>query len=113
VLAQVTSSCYKDEITNLARITSLLPQLTHSSLLGRFALVDQTGRELDAEGLDGRTVLHDDHGAHGFAGVLENGYDGDGVDAGGLAGFAGGGFPDALLAVLWQSLMVSMELLGV
>jgi hypothetical protein len=83
------------ETTNLARITSLLPQLTHSGLLGRLAFVDQTSGELD-----GRTVLHDDHRAHGLAGVLENGYDGDGIDAGGLAGFASGGFPDALLAVL-------------
>jgi hypothetical protein len=104
--------CYKDETTNLARIASLLSQLTHSGLLGRLALVDQTGRELDAKGLDGRTVLHDDHRAHGFAGVLEDRYDGDGVDAGGLAGFASGGFPDALLAVL-KWMMVSMELLEV
>jgi len=32
--------------------------------------------------------------------VLEDRYDGYGVDAGGLAGFTSGGFPDALLAVL-------------
>ena len=89
-----------DEFTHLARIASLLPQLTHSSLLGRFALVDQTGRELDAEGLDGWAVLHDDHSADGFARVLENRHDGDGVDARGLPGLARGGFPDALLAIL-------------
>ena len=107
VLAQVISShtltisVMRKKTTNLARIASLLPQLTHSSLLGRLAFVDQTGGELDAEGLDRRTVLHDDHGAHGLAGVLEDWHDGDGIDAGGLAGFACGGFPDALLAVLW------------
>lgn len=86
--------------THLARIPSLFPELSHSRLLRRLALVDQAGGELDAEGLDGRAVLHDDHGADGFAGVLENRHDGDGVDAGGLAGFASGGFPDAILAVL-------------
>lgn len=86
--------------TNLARIASLLPQLTNSSLLGRLAFVDQAGGKLNAECLDGRTVLHDDHRAHGLAGVFENRYDGYGVDASGFAGFASGGFPDALLAVL-------------
>jgi hypothetical protein len=69
-------------------------------LLRRLALIDQTGRELDAEGFDGRTVLHDNHGADRFAGVLENRHDGDGVNASGFAGLARGGFPDALLAVL-------------
>jgi len=69
-------------------------------LLRRLALVDQAGREFDAEGFDRRAVLHDDHGADGFARVLENRHDGDGVDARGLAGLARGGFPDALLAVL-------------
>ena len=86
--------------THLARITRLLSQLPHSRLLGRLALVDQAGGELDAEGLDGWAVLHDDHSADGFARVLENRHDGDGVDARGLAGLARGGFPDALLAVL-------------
>jgi hypothetical protein len=89
----------KDE-TNLARIPSLLSKFSHSSFLGRLALVDQAGGELDAEGFNGWAVLHDDHGADGLAGVLENGHDGDGVDACGLASLACGGFPDALFAVL-------------
>jgi hypothetical protein len=101
VPSQITSiAVIWDEFTNLARITSLLPQLTHSSLLGRLAFVDQTSGELNAEGLDGRAVLHDDHRAHGFAGVFENRHDGNGIHAGRLAGLASGGFPDALLAVL-------------
>jgi hypothetical protein len=84
----------------LSRIPRLLSKLAHRCLLRRLALVDQAGRKLDAEGFDRRAVLHDDHGADGFARVLEDRHDGDGVDAGGLAGFARGGFPDALLAVL-------------
>jgi len=89
-----------NKITYLSRIARLLSKLSHSCLLRRLALVNQAGRELDAEGFDGRAVLHDDHGADGFARVLEDRHDGDGVNAGGLAGFARGGFPDALLAVL-------------
>ena len=88
--------------TYLARIPSLLPQLSHSRLLRSLALVDQACRELDAESFDWRAVLHDDHGADGFARVLENRHDGDGVDASGLAGLARGGFPDALFPVLRQ-----------
>ena len=88
------------KITYLARIASLLPQLPHSGLLGRLAFVDQTGGELNAKGLDGRTVLDNDHCAHGLAGVFENRHDGDGVYARRLAGLASGGFPDALLAIL-------------
>jgi hypothetical protein len=89
-----------NESTNLARIASLLPQLTHSSLLGRLAFVDQAGGEFNAEGLDGRTVLHDDHRAHWLARVFEDWHNCYGVDARGLAGLASGGFPNALLAVL-------------
>lgn len=105
VSAQVFSSEYINalliqNITNLARIASLLLELTHGSLLRRLAFVDQAGGEFNAEGLDGRTVLDDDHRAHGFAGVLENRHNGYGVYARGLAGLASGSFPDALLAVL-------------
>ena len=90
----------KKDSTHLARIPCLLPQLPHSRLLRRLALINQTGWELDAESLDRRAVLHDDHSADGFARVLENRHDGDGIDARGLTGLARGGFPDALLAVL-------------
>jgi hypothetical protein len=89
----------KDE-TNLARVPSLLSKFAYSGFLGRLALVDQAGGELDAEGFDGRAVLYDDHGADGLAGVLKNRHDGDGVNAGGLACLTCGGFPDALFAVL-------------
>lgn len=92
--------------TYLPRIPSLLLQLSNSSLLRRLALINQTCRELDAERFDGRTVLQDDHGADGLAGVLEDGHDGDGVNAGGLAGFPCGGFPDAVFAVLIGPLKV-------
>jgi hypothetical protein len=86
--------------TNLAGVPSLLSELAHSGFLGRLALVDQAGRELDAEGFNRRAVLHDDHGADGLAGMLENRHDGDGVNAGGLACLACSSFPDALFAVL-------------
>lgn len=66
--------------TNLARVPRLLLQLPNCGLLRRFALVNQTSRELDAERLYGRAVLHDDHRADRLAGVLENGHDGDGID---------------------------------
>jgi hypothetical protein len=94
-------------VTNLARIASLLHQLTHSGLLRRLAFIDQTCGELNAEGLDGRTVLHDNHRAHGLAGVFEDRHDSYGINTCGLAGFASGGFPDAFLAVLWKLLTVS------
>jgi hypothetical protein len=35
--------------------------------------------------------------------VLENRHDGDGINTRGFAGFARGGFPDALLAVLCEN----------
>jgi hypothetical protein len=95
-----TASHRLEEKTDLARVPSLFSKFAYSSFLGRLALVDQAGGELDAEGFDGRAVLHDDHGADGLAGVLENRHDGDGIDTGGLASLACGGFPDALLAVL-------------
>lgn len=88
------------EKTNLARVPSLLLELSHSGFFRRLALVDQAGGELNTERFDRRAVLHDDHGADGFAGVFEDRHDGDGVNARGLAGFARGAFPDALLAVL-------------
>lgn len=68
--------------TYLARIPGLFLQLSDSRLLRRLALVDQTCRELDAERFDGRAVLHDDHGADGLAGVLEDRDNSDGVNAG-------------------------------
>jgi hypothetical protein len=97
---QTIASHARREETHLAGVPSLLLELSHSSFLRRLALVNQAGGELDAEGLDGRAVLHNDHGADGLAGVLENRHDGDGVDACGLASLARGGFPDALLTVL-------------
>lgn len=99
-------------ITHLPLIPSLLPQLPHSGFLRRLALVDQAGGEFDADGFDRRSVLEDDQSGRGLGRVAQDGRNGNGVDAGFAAGFAGGGFPDAVAAGLLRRMSVVCRRVG-
>ena len=82
-------------------VAALLDELALGRLLGRLALVDEAGRELDADLADRRTVLHDDRDARARPGLVrDERQDRDRVDAALGPRRAVGRLPDPLFALL-------------
>lgn len=83
-----------------AHVARLLAELAHGGLLGRLALVDQAGRQLDDHPIGGRAELLLEQQL-GPRRLLEDGDDLDGVDGAALGlGGALGGLPGSQVAPL-------------